>query len=369
MTTRPVFLLGGAQSDFSRNWAREGLGIFELLRDTTLAGFESAKVEPHEVEVIHIGNFVGELFAHQGLLAGMMGHVHPDLEGRPASRHEAACASGSMALLAASAEIEAGRYGLAAVVGIELMRNVPGDVAAHNLGCAAWTGREAEDATYVWPALFSRLAEVYDERYGLDEAHLSEISKINFDNATRNPLAQARRWTFTEESFARDDATNPIVEGRMRRSDCGQITDGAAVLFLASEAVAKAHAARIGVPLEALPRIKGWGHTTAPLLFEAKLARPSDGHLFPWVRKAITDAYARAQLAGPQDLDAIELHDCFSITEYMAIEHFGLTPPGEAWRAIESGVIRADGSLPINPSGGLIGLGHPVGATGVRMAL
>ncbi|MEM6931459.1 MAG: acetyl-CoA acetyltransferase, partial [Myxococcota bacterium] len=366
----PVFILGGAQSDFARHWTREGHGLFELLRDTVLEATETARVDPAEVEVIHVGNFAGELFCGQGLLPGMLGHVHPSFAGLPGSRHEAACASGSMAVLAASADLEAGRYGLAAVVGIELMRNVPGDLAAQHLGAAAWAGREAQDARYVWPAMFSRLAEVYAERYGLDYAHLAEISRINFDNARRNPLAQARRWTFGSESFAPNDATNPVVDGWMRRSDCGQITDGAAVVFLASAEVARGYAQRHGRSLDDLPRIRGWGHTVAPLLLEAKLEPGDPGeYLFPWVRKAITDAYARAGIPGPEALDAIETHDCFSITEYMALEHFGLTPPGEGYRAIESGRIGFDGALPVNPSGGLIGLGHPVGATGVRMVL
>jgi acetyl-CoA C-acetyltransferase len=65
----------------------------------------------------------------------------------------------------------------------------------------------------------------------------------------------------------------------------------------------------------------------------------------------------------------VETHDCFAMTEYMAIDHLGLTAPGESWKAVEAGTIEMGGSLPINPSGGLIGLGHPVGATGVRMAL
>ena len=68
-------------------------------------------------------------------------------------------------------------------------------------------------------------------------------------------------------------------------------------------------------------------------------------------------------------LDAIETHDCFTISEYMAIEHFGITAPGEAWKAIEEGTVFHDGRLPVNASGGLIGLGHPVGATGIRMLL
>ena len=101
-----------------------------------------------------------------------------------------------------------------------------------------------------------------------------------------------------------------------------------------------------------------------------KLEESADqDYVFPWVRKAITDAYTRAGIEGPEQLDAIETHDCFSVTEYMAIEHFGITAPGEAWKAVEDGRIAFDGSIPVNPSGGLIGLGHPVGATGVRMLL
>ena len=367
--TTPIFITGGAQSDFARNWKREDLGLFDMMQQTTLEALDAARMNASEIDVIHVGNFVAELFCQQGLLGGMATHIHADFEGKPTCRHEAACASGSMAILSAMADIEAGRYDVAAVIGVEMMRNVPGQTAAQHLGTAAWAGREAQGAKYLWPAMFSRLAEFYEERYGLQYEHLAEISKSNFDNAKRNPHAQTRRWTFAPESFHQDDASNPVIEGWMRKSDCGQVTDGAAVVFLASERFASAYANRVGKPLESIPRIKGWGHATAPLLLEPKLQHRADGYQFPWVRKAITDAYRRAGIDGPDDLDAIETHDCFSITQYMAIEHFGLTPPGQAFRAIEAGTTRADGTLPVNPSGGLIGLGHPVGATGVRMAL
>jgi len=92
--------------------------------------------------------------------------------------------------------------------------------------------------------------------------------------------------------------------------------------------------------------------------------------VFPQVRRAILDARARAGIAPDvSGIDAVETHDCFTVTEYMAIDHLGLTAPGESWKAIESGDIAMGGKLPINPSGGLIGTGHPVGATGVRMLL
>ncbi len=369
MTTE-VFVLGGAQTDFARNWSREGLSLFDLFSSAVQQGLATTGLEAADIEVGHVGNFVAELFTGQGMLGGFFGHVHPDFAGMPASRHEGACASGSLAVLAAMADLQSGRYGLACVAGIELMRNVPGQTAAEHLGAAAWVGRESLDATYLWPAQFSDLAEEYDRRYGLRYQHLAEISRINFDNASHNPNAQTRNWVFNEQSFTRDDEANPVIEGWMRKHDCGQVTDGAAVVFLANAERARDYARTHGLSLDSIPRIRGWGHTTAPLMLQTKLRESADQeYVFPWVRKAITDAYARAGLAGPGELDAIETHDCFSITEYMAIEHFGITPPGRAWTAIEEGRVAMSGDIPVNPSGGLIGLGHPVGATGVRMLL
>jgi acetyl-CoA C-acetyltransferase len=269
------------------------------------------------------------------------------------------------------ADLEAGRYGLAAVVGIEQMRNVPGEQAAQFIGGPAmWAGHECRGVRFPWPRIFSDLGDEYARRYGLDDAHLARIAELNFANARRNPLAQTRRWTFTERSFAADDAANPVIEGRIRKQDCGQITDGAAIVFLASERRAADYARARGQALESLPRILGWGHRTAPITYAAKVqASAGDPYVFPEVRRAITDAFRRAGLGGVEDLDGIETHDCFTTTEYMAIDHFGITPPGQSWRAIEGGDIEPGGRIPVNPSGGLIGAGHPVGATGVRMAL
>ncbi len=366
-----IYILGGAQTDFAENWTRANRSLFDLFSHCVLAGLEDAQLEPAEIEVGHVGNFVAELFAHQGMLGGYFGHVHADFAGMPASRHEGACASGSLAILAAMADLESGRYQTACVAGVELMRNVSGEIAAHNLGAAAWHGKEALNATYLWPAMFSDLCDVYQERFGLRYEHLAAISETNFANAKRNPNSQTRNWSFNAESFTQDNEANPVIEGWMRKQDCGQVTDGAATIILASEEWAAAYARKRGIPLDSLAYIKGWGHTTAPLMFETKLAQSegTGGYVLPATRQAITDAYRRAGISGPEQLDAIETHDCFSITEYMAIEHFGLAAPGEAWKVIESEQYKFGSSLPINPSGGLIGLGHPVGATGVRMVL
>ena len=365
-----VYLLGGWQSDFSTNWARQGMDLADAFSEVVGQGLEAAALDAREVDTGHVGNFVGDLFAGQGLLGGFFGLVHPDFDGLPTARHEAACASGSVAILAATAEIEAGRYDLACVVGMEQMRNVSGLQAAQNLGAAAWAGHEFQDARYVWPAAFSDLAEEYDRRYGLKYEHLMRIAEINFANAKRNPNAQTREWVFNDKSFTADDEANPVVEGRTRKQDCGQVTDGAAVLFLASPKRAAEYADRRGIALDSLPQIKGWGHRSAPISYAAKVqASEKQEYVFPQVRRAIEDAHRRAGVSDLSQVDLVETHDCFTTTEYMAIDHLGLTAPGESWKAIEDGSIEMGGRLPINPSGGLIGLGHPVGATGVRMAL
>jgi acetyl-CoA C-acetyltransferase len=222
----------------------------------------------------------------------------------------------------------------------------------------------------MWPHMFSALGDEYERRFGLKYEHLSRIAQVNLCNAKRNPNSQTRSWTFTEASFSEDDQANPVIEGRVRRQDCGQITDGGAAVILASADVAAAYAKRHGGKLEQLPYIAGWGHRTASLLLREKLKR-SRGHSYvlPHVREAITAAWRRAGIADHESLSGIETHDCYTITEYMAIDHFGLSAPGESWKAIEAGDIEMNGRLPLNPSGGLIGTGHPVGATGVRMLL
>lgn len=368
----PVFFLGGAQSDFARNLAREGKELSDVVREVTLAAAEDAKVPLSAIQSIHVGNAFGELFTGQAQMGALPATMVPELRGLPSARHEGACASGSLALLAAAAEIEAGRYDCVLVVGAEQERNVPGDVAARHLGSAAWAGHEGKDARYMWPHMFSRITEELrngSER-GPSRAHLRAIAEKNFANAKRNPLAQTRGWTFPAGAFDDDDEKNPVVEGHVRRQDCGQVTDGAAAVILASASFIERRKGetRVAIPDGGHPRILGWGHRSSSLSLDHKLGARGD-YLLPHMRQAITDAYRRANIAGPFDLDGIETHDCFTVTEYLALDHLGITKPGEAFRAIEERTCERNGKLPVNPSGGLIGGGHPVGATGVRMAL
>src|SRR5580704_15178755 len=368
--SQSVYILGGGQSDFARNWNKEGKHFSAVMREAVNSAMQQARIEPREIQTAHVGNFAAELYGKQGQLNAFFLETDPSFTGLPTSRHEAACASGSIAILAASAEIEAGRYDVAAVVGLEQMKTVDTVTGGDFLGTAGWYERECKGKDYPFPRLFGRLGDEYDKRYGLKDEHLAHISAVNYSNARRNPLAQTRNWFMSESNAQQQSKFNQVIAGRIKVSDCSQVTDGCSMLFLASEKFAAEYAKRRGIKLEELPQILGWGHHTAPIEFDTKVIESKDDRfVLPHTRQAIVDAIARAELKSVWDVNGIETHDCFTTSEYMAIDHFGLTDPGQSWKAIEEGVIELGGKMPINPSGGLIGAGHPVGATGVRQML
>jgi acetyl-CoA C-acetyltransferase len=364
---RPVWIIGGYQSDFARNFTKESLEISDLVKETTTGTLTDAGISPTQVEVVHVGNALGELYVKQGHLGSMVASVLPDLSGVPATRHEAACASGGVAVMAAMADIESGRYDVALVLGVEIERNVTGAVGAGYLASAAWVGHEAQGQEYVWPFTFSQIAEEYDRRYGIRDEHLRRIAAANFANAKTNPKAQTRGWATPPECFSDSDDVNPQVVAGVRRYDCSQVTDGGAGIVLVSDRWLAEHRGTVRGPVA---RIAGWGQRSTSLRLQDKLEASADAeYVFPHVRDAICDAFSRAGIEDVFQLDGIETHDCFTISQYLAIDHFGITKPGGSGDAIEAGITGRDGILPINPSGGLIGGGHPVGATGVRMLL
>jgi len=364
---QPVWIIGGYQSDFARNFTKESLEISDLVKETTTGTLAAAGISASQVEVIHVANAMGELYIEQGHLGSMVASVVPSLSGVPATRHEAACASGGVAVMAAMADLESGRYDVALVLGVEIERNVPGRVGAGYLASAAWVGHEGEGQDLVWPYTFSEIAQEYDRRYGLRDEHLRRIAASNFANAKTNPNAQTRGWATPAECFSTDDDANPQVVGRVRRFDCSQVTDGGAGMVLVSDRWLRENEDSLGGPVA---RISGWGHRSTTLRLRDKFeASAHADYVFPHVRHAITDALSRAGIHDVFELDGIETHDCFTISQYMAIDHFGITKPGCSGDAVDSGITRRDGALPFNPGGGLIGGGHPVGATGVRMML
>ena len=358
------WILGGYQTDFARNVTKEGGSLTSLIAEAANGALAAAGLTPADIDTAHVGNFLGEVYCEQGHLGGLLAEAVPGLggpDGLLTARHEAACASGSVALLAATGDLAADRGEVTLVVGVELMRAEGGFAAQRHLGAAALRD-EVVGVDYPWPDLFAQLADEYDRRYGLDAIHLQALS------AARNPLAQSRTWGVGAAHLAADDDLNPVVAGRLRRYDCSQVSDGAVAVVLATPARGREWARHRRIAHGRVARIAGWGARTARMSMQGKLTDSrEDPHVLPHVATAARDALSRAGLTGVGQLDAVEVHDCFTISAYAAIDHLGITPPGKSYQAIEDGVVAADGTLPLNPSGGLIGLGHPVGATGVRM--
>ena len=371
-----VYILGGAQTDFERNWFKEGKNVIALLKEVINSALKNTNLSYEKIKKLNkenkiavcIGNFAAEYYINQGHLGPLLTEVNEAFYGVPSARYEAACASGSVAIDSAMSKIRLGDYDLVLVVGFELMKTVNAKICGDYLGRAAIYEKEAKGVEFPFPKLFGKLADEYVKKYNLDEErfkkNLAKISCINYANAKRNPNAQTRKWFMNEkQANFRGNPTNEKIGNMLGISDCSQVTDGAAVVVLASEKYAKEN------NLENKPIIKGYGHRVAPYEFSKKMLESKNSqYILPWTREAVCDAYKRANLS-LKDIDVFETHDCFTSSEYMAISAFGITEPGKEYEAIENGTIDFTGNKPINPSGGLIGCGHPVGASGVRMML
>ncbi len=370
-----TYVLGGAQTDFERNWTKEGKNLIALMKEVIANGLENVGITFDDVISLNkenrvacfVGNFIAEQYISQGHLGAFLTEVNPAFYGVPSARYEAACASSSVALDAAITKVQNGDYDVAIVVGWELMKTVDSKIGGDILGRAAYYEKEGEGIDFPFPQLFGRLADEILKKYDVDEDRffdaLAKISANNYANAKRNPMAQTRKWFMSyEQARMRGTETNPLVGRKLAVSDCSQVTDGAAVVVIASENYVREH--KLNKPI-----VKGYGHRVAPMLFDSKIAESADSEfILPWTRQACLDAYRRSGLT-VDDIDVFETHDCFTSSEYAAISAFGLSQPGKEYEAVESGLILYGGKKPINPSGGLIGCGHPVGASGARMFL
>ena len=279
-----------------------------------------------------------------------------------------------MAASVASSRIRAGDIDLGIVVGAEIMRNVTPLVANEYLGACSYYSEEAKGQRFFYPQIFGRFTEEALKRYEINEDRLNDafmqITLKNRGNAKKNKNAQTRNEDYPRQVL---DTLNRKYRnafgGRTRFSDCSQISDGASILFLASKPYAEQHLKRSGRPKESIARISGEGFRVAALRFDDKVHQSQTSeYILPWSKKTIDDAFSKAGVT-INDIDAIEMHDCFTIGEYLAISNFGITGPGKEYEAIENEITAINGKTPINPSGGLIGAGHPVGASGARMML
>lgn len=333
--------------------------LYELLIQAGQGALKDAGVEAKEIDGIWVGNFSGGGFNTQEHLAPCVVDIDPDMRFKPATRVENACASGSAAIAAAKNAIEAGEAELALVIGVEKMTSLDTAGVTKVLAMASyWPDEGVQGMTF--PGLFAEYAKGYIGRHDISAEDLrtilARVAAKNHNNAVANPLAQMP-WACTfQDILDRPDKKNPIVAEPLRLFDCSLVSDGAAALVLASAKKAK-ELKQEAVELSALV------HTTDYLA----ISKRSNSE-FVAGKKAIHKAYELANIT-VEDLDFAEVHDCFTIAEVLAYEALGLVGDGQGRKAIEEGLVEVSGQLPVNASGGLKAKGHPVGATGVSMAV
>lgn len=277
------------------------------------------------------------------------------LDYKPVTRVENYCATGSEAFRNACYAAASGAYDLVMAVGVEKLKDSgfsgllrtdpPSDGTAPELSITA-------------PAAFSMLDPAYCARYGVDPQQMREamthVAWKNRRNGARNPKAQFR----SEVSREKIEAAAKVA-GRLGVFDCSGVSDGAACALIVRAEDALQYT---DTPMY----VKALSLAAGPM--RGGMDPEYDFTTFPEVVHSARDAYAQAGIEDPlEELSMAEVHDCFTPTEIVLMEDLGFSPRGQAWKDMLAGHFDAEGRLPVNPDGGLLSFGHPVGASGLRM--
>lgn len=338
-------IVGWGHTRFGR---LDGRSIEDLIVEAARQAITHAGIGPEDVDAIFVGNYNSGLIP-DGFISSMALSVDEGLRFKPATRLENACASGSAAVYAARDAIRSGSVKTVLVVGAEKMtlRDTTGVTAS--LASASY---QAEEGGVSFPQVFARFAQSYFQANGDHSTTLAQIAAKNHLNAMQNPLAHMHKPL--DVAFCNTvSERNPMIAAPLRMSDCSLISDGAAAMIMVADDASgdnpNAVAFRSAVQV----------NDYLPMSRRDVLA-------FEGPAEAFRRAFAQAGIT-VHDLDFAEVHDCFTIAELMIYEAMGLAPKGRGRQAVDNGFVMADGSLPINLSGGLKAKGHPIGATGVSM--
>ncbi len=340
-------IVGWSHTKFGKHEDRD---IESLIAEVAVGALEDAGVAPVDIDEIYIGHCNGG-FVRQEFPSSLVLQADDDLRFKPATRVENACATGSAAIHQGLNAIAARKARRVLVVGVEKMTELVGAAIGEVLVKASYVKEEGgENGSFA--AIFGRIAESYFQKYGDKTDQLAKIAAKNHANGAVNPLAHFQKDLGFEFCRAESDK-NPIVAGPLKRTDCSPVTDGAAAVVLTDLDTALAHDKAVV--------FRAARHVNEFLPMSRRDPTRFEGAELVW-QQAFDDSGLALD-----DLDLLEVHDCFTIAELIIYEALGLTARGEGATAVEEGWTGKTGKLPINPSGGLKSKGHPIGATGVSM--
>ncbi len=347
---RDVYVIGVGITSFTRL----EFPLSEIAAYPVMMALKDAGIK--EIDHLYVANMGGGRLNHQ---TGLASAVIDTLSLTPAGAEviENGPASGASAIKQGFMAIASGVHDVVAVTGAERMREVNSLEATEFV--ATLTHPLAEHIYGVTlPSLAGMFTRLYMEKYGVTARHLAMVAVKNQNNALLNEFAHIHQSITVEGILDSPEAmtNNPYVADPLRFFDCCPVSDGGASVILATREVAE----KTGRPLV---RLAGIGQATdTHCVHERK--EPTD---LLAVRRAAAQSFEMAGVT-PADVDVAELHDAFTILEIVESEEVGFFKKGEGHLALERGETEIGGRLPINPSGGLKGRGHPVGATGVAQA-
>ena len=341
---RDVAIIGVSQTKFGELW---DTSFRDMITEAGLKAIQDSGIKGADVDAMYVGNMSAGLFVEQEHIASLIAD-QAGLNPLPCTRVEAACASGGLALRSGIMAVASGYHDIVISAGVEKMTDVvdPSPIVS-TASDQEWEAQQGIN----FPSLYAMIARRHMYEYGTTREQLAMFSVVNHKNGARNPLAQ-----FGMEITVDQVLNSSMVADPLRLLDCSPITDGAAAAILC-------------------PAEDAHKYTDSPVYVKA--STQASGTIALHERKDITTidstvhaarkAYKMAGLT-PKDIDAVEVHDCFSINGLLAIEDLGFVEKGKAGSFVEDGMTEIDAQIPVNPSGGLKSRGHPLGATGIAQA-
>jgi len=332
-----VYILGVDMIKFGRFPDRT---VPSLGAEAALLALDDAGLTIQDMEALYCGNL--------GQSSGMVGQrILQEIgqTGMPVVNCANACATGATAFREAWTSIKAGLYDVVLAVGVEQM----GKGLLGGTGAGKGIPKEGLLGSGTMPAVFAEAGMEHARKYGTTFEQFAKISVKNHHHSTMNPKAMYQIETPLEEVMNAEMISYPNS-----KLMCSVNVDGSAAAVLVSEKKAK----ELG--MERVVKVKASILSSDPYQ-ERDLVMPD---VNTCTRKAVKEAYEMAGV-GPEDIDLVELHDCFATAEMLHYENLGLCKDGDAGRMIDEGEVALGGRVPVNVSGGLLSKGHPLGATGI----
>ncbi len=351
--------MGTGRSEFNPGRERPGLEAYiQEAGQATLQQIGGAK----NVDECVIGNFMASRFNNQAHLAAMMPSIDKDLQYKPSVRVEGACASGGLALITGIKSILAGTAEVVLALGVEVQNTVKAIYGADFLALAGWYKKRKNGHAYFFPGEFSDRAKAYCDAYGTEYTRkgLATWYKNAVENARLCPTAQ--EYENKDNDLLATGMTPPngkMFVDHLNLFDCSKVSDGASAIAIVSEEGLK----RIGIPKSQAIEVVGFSQSVENLMED-----PINQAELTTTRVAVQKALSMAGITIDQ-LATVETHDCFSIAGIMATEAIGFAKAGKGAEFVANGNTARTGIIPFNTTGGLIGWGHPTGATGIHQAV